>query len=186
MSAGSVSLRHFILGLLNQQPMSGYDIKRFLKDLSWLVDSPSFGNIYSTLHTLLEDGFVTVKVISCQNKPPRKVYSIEEVGRQALQEWANQPTTPPMSLKMFVMRLILAGNFSHETLITHLRQRRAQVADHRSTLERVVSGLGERPVPQRLALDYGLTLAVTELTWLDSTVNRLSQQPLSMEVVQGN
>jgi PadR family transcriptional regulator AphA len=181
-----VSLRYFILGLLNQQPMSGYDIKGFLKGLSWLVDSPSFGNIYSTLHALLEDGLVTMKVVSRQNKPPRKVYSIAEVGRQALKEWANHSAASPISLKAFVMRLILAGSFSQEMLITHLRQRRAQVAIHRSTLDRVVSGLGERADVQRLALDYGLALAATELDWLDNTVNRLSEQPLSMEVVQGN
>ena len=71
-------------------------------------------------------------------------------------------------------------------LITHLRQRRAQVAIYRSTLDRVVSGLGEKADVQRLALDYGLALAATELDWLDNTVNRLSEQPLSMEVVQGN
>jgi len=186
MSADSVSLRHFILGLLKQQPMSGYDIKLFLKGLSWLVDSPSFGNIYSTLHALLEDGLVTVKVVSRQNKPPRKVYSIAEVGRQALHQWADQPAAPPISLKTFVMHLVLAGNFSQEKLITHLRQRRAQVANHRSTLERVVSVPGERTDLQRLALDYGLALSAIELAWLDNTVNRLSRQPLSMEVVQGN
>ena len=33
MTAGAVSFRHFILGLLKQQPMSGYDIKRLLKGL---------------------------------------------------------------------------------------------------------------------------------------------------------
>jgi DNA-binding PadR family transcriptional regulator len=31
MPARSVSLHHFMLGLLTQQPMSGYDIKRALK-----------------------------------------------------------------------------------------------------------------------------------------------------------
>ena len=29
---------------LAQQPMSGYDIKRFLKGLSWLIGSPSSGS----------------------------------------------------------------------------------------------------------------------------------------------
>jgi DNA-binding PadR family transcriptional regulator len=186
MSTSSVNLRYFILGLLNQHPMSGYDIKRFLKGLSWLVDSPSFGNIYPTLHALLEDGLTTVKVVSQQNKPPRKVYNITNVGRQALHEWASQPVAPTMSLKTFVMRLVLAGNFSQERLITHLKRRRDQVADRRSALERATDELGERAGLQRLALDYGLALAATELAWLDNTVNRLSQQPMSLDVVKGD
>ena len=44
----------------------------------------------------------------------------------------------------------------------------------------------EKSLGWRLALDYGLALAAIELAWLDSTLNRLSQQPLPVEVVQGN
>jgi len=69
--ASAVSIRHFILGLLNRQRMSGYDIRRFLKSLSWLIDSPSPGSLYPALHILLEDGLVTVEVVSRQDKPPR-------------------------------------------------------------------------------------------------------------------
>ena len=60
--ASTKDIRHFILGLLTQQPMSGYGIKRSLKSLSWLIDSPSFGSIYPALRTLQEDGLVTVEV----------------------------------------------------------------------------------------------------------------------------
>jgi DNA-binding PadR family transcriptional regulator len=186
MPAGSVSFRHFVLGLLNQQPMSGYDIKRLLKGLGWLVDGPSFGNIYPTLHALLKDGLVTVEVVPHQNKPPRKIYSVTETGRQILQEWANRPVTPSPSLRAFVMRLILAGSFSQARLVAHLQQRRNQVTAHQATLEQTAEALDEEADLQRLALDYGLALAITELAWLDSTLNRLSQQPLPMEVVKSN
>jgi DNA-binding PadR family transcriptional regulator len=181
-----MSFRHFILGLLNQQPMSGYDIKRLLKSLGWLVDSPSFGNIYSTLHALLKDGLVTVEVVPHQNKPPRKIYSITGAGRQVLQEWADQPVRSSLSLKAFVMRLILAGSFSRAGLIAHLQQRRDQVTAHYAALEQTVGALDEEADLKRLALDYGLALATIELAWLDSTLNRLFQQPLPVEVVQGN
>ena len=33
----AVRSRYFILGLLARQSMSGYDIKRFFKSLSWLT-----------------------------------------------------------------------------------------------------------------------------------------------------
>ena len=178
MAAGSVSFRHFILGLLKQQPMSGYDIKRLLKGQGWLVDGPSFGNIYSTLHALLKDDLVTVKVIPHQNKPPSKVYSITEAGRQELHEWVNQPVTNNPSLKAFVMRLILAGSFSQARLVAHLQQRRDQVTAHHVALEQTVEALDEGADLQRLALDHALALATAELAWLDSTLNRLSRQPL--------
>jgi DNA-binding PadR family transcriptional regulator len=55
MAAGTVSLRYFVLGLLAQEPMSGYDIKRFLKGLNWLIGSPSDGSLYPNLRALLQE-----------------------------------------------------------------------------------------------------------------------------------
>ncbi|MDY6875624.1 MAG: PadR family transcriptional regulator [Chloroflexota bacterium] len=183
--ARAVSIRHLILGLLAQQPMSGYDIKRFLKSLSWLIDSPSFGSIYPALRALWEDGLVTVEVIPRQGKPPRKIYTITEAGRLTLRGWVDQPVTLDVSLKTFVMRLILASNFSYTEMIAHLQQRRSQVAAHRATLKQIVEALeGTMDPGQRLTFDYGLTLATAELAWLDSTLRQLSQQPLSVEVVK--
>jgi PadR family transcriptional regulator AphA len=182
--ARAVSIRHLILGLLTQQTMSGYDIKRLLKGLSWLIDSPSFGSIYPALRALLEKGLATVEVIPRQDKPPRKIYTITETGRQEVREWMDQPVAPDASLKAFIVRLILASNFSHTGLIAHLQQRRSQVAAHHATLKQIAETLdGVTDSGQRLTFDYGLTLAAAELAWLDSALEQLSKQPLPMEVV---
>jgi len=185
--ARAVSIRHLILGLLTQQPMSGYDIKRFLRSLGWLIDSPSFGTIYPALRALQEGGLVTVEMAPRQGKPPRRIHTITEAGRQALREWMDQPVAPGASLRTFVMRLILASNFSHTGLISHLQQRRSQVAVHYATLKQIAEALGGAIVSrQRLAFGYGLALATAELTWLDSILEQLSQQPLPVEVVKGD
>jgi DNA-binding PadR family transcriptional regulator len=184
--ASAVSIRHFILGLLTRQPMSGYDIKRFLKSLSWLIDSPSFGSLYPALHALLEDDLVTVEILSRQDKPPRKIYTITEKGRQVLQEWMDRPVAPGASLKAFVMRLILASNLSHAGLIAHLQQRRAQVAAHQLALEQTAQAMDDdMDLGERLALDYGLAVAAAELAWLDHTL-AWSSQRLSAEADQGD
>jgi PadR family transcriptional regulator AphA len=175
MAAGSTSFRHFALGLLSQKPMSGYDIKRRLDILSWLIDGPSFGNIYSSLRLLLQEGLVTVKVIPQESRPSRKVYSITEAGRQVLREWVERPIAANPSLKAFVMRLTLAGSFSPARLITHLEQRRNQVSAHQAALGRATTSLDSATDIQRLMLEYGMALAATELEWLDSTINRLSK-----------
>jgi DNA-binding PadR family transcriptional regulator len=178
MTTGAPSFRYFVLGLLDRQPMSGYDIKRFLKRLGWLIGSSSFGNIYPALHALLEDGLVTVDVISQQDRPPRKVYHINESGRQELREWIEQPAGSGASLKTFTMRLLLASRFSDEGLIAHLQQRRTQIAAHRVTLEKMIGELGALDVRERLAFEYGRTLANAELEWLDGALGCLRAGPL--------
>lgn len=177
MPSGKVSLRYFVLGLLAQQPMSGYDIKRYLKVLSWLMGSPSSGSLYPVLRALLEEGFVAVKIVPGVDKPPRKIYSLKEAGEQELQAWLEQPVVSDASLKAFLMRLLLADNFPPASLGAYLQQRRDQVAAHRTDLTRMTRALDTGiDLGLCLALNYGLELASAEVTWLDSTLAELAER----------
>jgi DNA-binding PadR family transcriptional regulator len=163
--------------------MSGYDIKCFLKSLSWLIDSPSFGSIYPILRSLRQDGLVTMEEVPRQGKPDRKIYTITETGRQALREWIDQLVTSNTSLRTFVTHLILADSFSHIGLITHLQQRRSQIIACHTALKQIAEAAdGTMDSGQRLTFDYGLALATAELAWLDDILKQLSQQSLPVRV----
>lgn len=172
-----MNLRHFILGLLTRQPMSGYDIKGYLESLDWLIRSPSFGSVYPALHGLLKDDLVTVEVIHSQDRPARKVYTITEAGRRALRAGVNEPLNSDASLREFVMRLMMADSLSHTGLVTCLRQRRSQVAFRRTALEQAIEPR-DKTVKRgkHLAFDFGLMAAMAEIAWLDSALERLSQE----------
>jgi DNA-binding PadR family transcriptional regulator len=158
--------------------MSGYDIKRFLKGLSWLIGSPSSGSLYPVLRALREDGLVSLEVVPGVDKPPRKIYSIEEPGRQSLQAWIEEPIASELPLKAFVMRLLLAGSFPPANLAAYLRQRRTQVATQQADLVRMTETLHTgADLGLNLALNYGLELASAEVAWLDSTLDGLSNGP---------
>jgi DNA-binding PadR family transcriptional regulator len=177
MAAGTVSLRYFILGLLTQQPMSGYDIKRSLAGLRWLIGSPSGGSLYPVLHALLQEDLVTVEVIPGVDRPPKKLYSLTGDGRQMLAAWLDQPAVPGAPLRAFVMRLLLAGNLPRARLLSHLRQRRDQVAAHHTALHQAAVELEDKRGQGRpLAQDYGMALATAELAWLDATLERLEER----------
>jgi PadR family transcriptional regulator AphA len=174
MSTAKVSLRYFVLGLLAQQPMSGYDIKRFVKGLSWLIGSPSSGSLYPALRGLLEEDLVSVEIVPGVDKPPRKIYSIEQAGRDRLQDWIEKPIMSDAPLKSFVMRLLLADSFSPANLEAYLQQRLAQVATHQADLTKMNDRMSsEKDLGLRLALDYGLELASAEMAWLDNTLVNL-------------
>lgn len=184
--ASAKGIRHFILGLLTRQPMSGYDIKRFLKNLSWLIDVPSLGSLYPSLHALLKDSLVTMEVVARQDRPPRKIYTITEAGEEALRAWLSRPSEPNASLKKFIMRLALAGQLSQVGLLAHLEQRRARVAAQKVNLEQTIEAEGaDADLGEHLMLEYELSLAAAELAWLDSTLVRLSQSSLSVETAEG-
>jgi DNA-binding PadR family transcriptional regulator len=178
-----------VLGLLSRQPMSGYDVKRILDSLSWLIGNPSFGSLYPALHALLEDGQVAVEIQPQPGKPDRKIYTITEAGRQTLREWVSEPIGTDASLRAFAMRLLLARTFSQPTLRKHLVQRRSQVAEQQQALiDAAGNGRWVPDLEQHLALDYGLALANAELAWLDGVLdqlNRSDQQPVAVETGKG-
>jgi len=178
-NARTTSTREVVLGLLAQRPMSGYDIRRLLGGLSWLIGSPSFGALYPGLHTLLAEGLVTVEVIPNESKPARKLYTITDAGRQALREWVSQRTEASGSLRDFVLRLILASNLSEENLTQLLRQRLEQVEAYQPTLNEALGATSDdEDLGKYLALDYGQALADAERAWLARTVARFAQRPV--------
>ncbi|MGC9521314.1 MAG: PadR family transcriptional regulator [Anaerolineae bacterium] len=171
-----MSTRHVILGLLAQQPMSGYDIKTLFKGLSWMIDTPSYGSLYPTLHALLDEGLVSVDVEPGDGKPSRKLYSLTPAGREALKEWLSSPSTSELSIRTFVRQLIIVGSLSSLELRAHLMRRRSQIVEYLSR-ERGEEGDDElREYPgRRLVDDYSRTIAEAELTWLDTQLAELSQ-----------
>jgi PadR family transcriptional regulator AphA len=168
--------RYFVLGLLAQRPMSGYDIKRCFESFGWLIHSPSFGSLYPALHALQEDECLTMQVVEGESGLARKVYSITEVGRQALQKWIDESMEDDTSLKTFLMHLMVADNLSREDLLAHLEQRRSQLANYQTALEEIGKESGNRgDLGERLALDYGRVLAAAETVWLDRKLDQLCQ-----------
>ena len=175
MARDGATFRYFILGLLTKRAMSGYDIRRFLKSLGWLLGNPSFGTIYPALHALLQDDLVTVEVVPHPSRPARKIYTITEAGKQALQEWIAQPPPSRIGTRAFIMHLILAGDSTRVGLVAHLQQRRQVAAAQHSALEQAVEELGEQAsLGEHMAIEYGLTLASAELAWLEDNWAQLS------------
>jgi DNA-binding PadR family transcriptional regulator len=162
--------------------MSGYDIKQYLECLGWLVGNPSFGAIYPALHALLKDGLVTLEIVAYETKPPRKIYSITASGKHVLDEWVHRPLLAGASTRAFVMRLLLASHLSHDGLVAHLRQRHQQVAEQREALQRTIDGADpSTDLGQRLAFDYGMTVASSELAWLEDLTTTLENQRIPKE-----
>ena len=178
-----MSFRYFVLGLLSQQPMSGYDIKCFLAHFDWLIGKSSYGNIYPTLHTLLEDGLVTVDVIDAQDKPSKKVYSVTQAGQSMFQDYMARIPVSNTSLKAFVKRLMLARGLSRDGLIAQLQRRRDQLAQECTNLEQMKGQVQESTgLGRLLSFEYGAKMAAAELAWLEDSLDRFSRQP---EVVEG-
>ncbi len=86
-----MSLPHFILGALADQPMTGYDLnKSFQMSINhfWSTDQ---SQIYRSLQRLKDEGFVRDKQVIQHESPNKKVYRITAAGTRELRRWLETP-----------------------------------------------------------------------------------------------
>ena len=76
-----------MLALLSKKDMYGYDISEVLSRRIQIAD----GTVYPLLRKLRDEGMVKTYVVEESNGPPRKYYSLTELGREefakTLGEW---------------------------------------------------------------------------------------------------
>lgn len=82
---------YVILGLLNHEDMTGYEIKKRIDSSLKFFWDASFGQIYPSLKILENDMMVKSKNEENQSGPERIIYSITDKGKEALRQWLLKP-----------------------------------------------------------------------------------------------
>lgn len=78
-------LEGIVLAILSGRPAYGYEITAWLRDQGF--SDIAEGTIYALLVRLEKRGLVDVDKIPSEKGPPRKVYSLNPLGREYLDEF---------------------------------------------------------------------------------------------------
>jgi len=82
-----MSIRLVILGVLNDGPKHGYEIKHIIEDHMGDWTNIAFGSIYFALKKLTEEGLLNKIAEEKEgNRPARLIYEITEEGRKEFDE----------------------------------------------------------------------------------------------------
>ncbi|MEP0911753.1 PadR family transcriptional regulator [Leptolyngbya sp. GB1-A1] len=118
-----MSIAHIILGLLQQQQRTGYDLKTGCFDDCiahvWQADQ---SQIYRTLEKLEAQGWVDCTVEIQHDRPNRKVYQITQAGKAELNQWLQTHQSLPIVREPLLMQLYLASDLSNEAIVALLEQ----------------------------------------------------------------
>ncbi len=88
------NLEYVILGLLNHEKLSGYDIKQIIeRRISFFWKKTSFTQVYSTLKKLEKEELVSMREEKEGNRPNKKIYTITRKGKDKLEIWVSRPLT---------------------------------------------------------------------------------------------
>jgi DNA-binding PadR family transcriptional regulator len=172
-----MSLPHAILGILQQESMSGYDLKTRCFDVSiahfWPADQ---AQIYRTLDKMSEEGWVESRVEIQQDRPNRRVYSITEAGRAELKRWLSTPQALPAVREPFLIQVFFARDLLNPMIISLMEQ---QLTAHQERLARYhqipLPGLGDLAADrdlalQRLTLELGIKIEQAYIDWLHESI----------------
>jgi DNA-binding PadR family transcriptional regulator len=100
-----MTLRLAILGFLNREELSGYDLKRKFAEEIYVHWSGNNNQIYRTLTELRRDDLVIATVQTPGRGPAKKLYSITDRGRRELRSWLLEGPEPPQFRNAFLARL---------------------------------------------------------------------------------
>jgi DNA-binding PadR family transcriptional regulator len=82
-----------LLGLLHDQPRSGYALRKVFQETPMLQFSDSPGSIYPALKRLELRGAIRGAVEAAGTLRPRQVFTLTEAGTAALRGWLAAPVT---------------------------------------------------------------------------------------------
>ncbi len=106
-----MSLRHAILGIIEFQPVHGYQIRQILSEGISTFWPVKLNAIYPALKRLEDEGLVGHRTEATgQGRPDRKVYEITDRGREEMAAWRRLPpegapsTRSPLFLKLLFAR----------------------------------------------------------------------------------
>ncbi len=173
-----MSLAHAILGLLQQEEMTGYDLKTSCFDQCiahlWPADQ---AQIYRTLDKLVEQGWITCTVKIQHDRPNRKVYSVTESGKAELIRWLESHQPLPTVREPLLVQLFFAAQLPNEAIIQLLEQqlaaRREKLAECK-TIELPTLGdksASREQILQRLVLELVIRREQTYIDWLKTAID---------------
>jgi len=168
-------LKHTLLGLLVQESRHGYDLKNAFETMLGGTWPLNIGQVYTTLARLERDGLVESEIVPQDLLPDRKVYSLTEAGREALDRWLAGPSHGSIRLKdeFFIKFLVhqLADSGDPTPLLWKQRQVYMQTLTQLTTL-RMDASLDPTT---RLLMEGAILHVEADLEWLDRCEESLKQ-----------
>ena len=170
-----MSLRMAALGLLVQQPGSGYDLLgRFEKSMANVWPATQ-SQLYGELNKLATTGLIEVSAIGPRG---RKEYRATDAGRAELLRWITNPQDDPPERSTELLRVFLLGELPPEQAREHLLALAAHSdaeVERLRKLESAIDWAGEPGADafSHAALDYGLRVHAMQAQWARDVIARM-------------
>ncbi len=177
-------LKYILLGFLNYQPMTGYDLKRLVDGSTAHFWHAYHSQIYTTLRKMEQDGLVTSVIDDSDEKLERRIYDITELGKSKFKQWLGKSLTElPPTKDALLVRLFFSGSRDRASVLDELRFQRQlhqqqleiyqQIEPEKSSDNSDRIDFEREAKFWRMTLDLGLAYEQMYLDWLDETIAKI-------------
>jgi DNA-binding PadR family transcriptional regulator len=169
-----VSLRIAALGLLAQEPGSGYDLLKHFEKSMANVWPATQSQLYGELNKLADSGLIEVSDIGPRG---RKEYRITDAGRAELRRWVSNPQDDPPFRSAELLRVFLLGEVPPEQARDHVlamaNHAEAEV-ERLKALRTSIDWTDDAGAFYGLAaLEYGLRINAMQADWANWLVDEI-------------
>lgn len=177
-----------VLGLLNDSPMHGYELR---KRLSTLLGGPlgalraiSYGSLYPTLRRLSEAGWISEEdpiedggsasgASGSRSRRGKRVYKLTAEGKEHLADLLGQVGPDAFEDEGFGARLAFFAQTRSDIRLKVLEGRRLRVEERRDGLRSAMARTGERlDRYTRQLQEHGLESSDREVRWLTELIEQ--------------
>jgi DNA-binding PadR family transcriptional regulator len=195
--AGGIMLELAILGLLKEQELHGYELKKRLSDTLGFASGVSFGSLYPALARLERAGAVKAveasgsaslaipltgslggelaafraRKAATRGSRGKKVYGITDRGEQLFEELLAAETQSSDDDRVFNLRLAFARYLPPDARLGMLERRRAHLLERLTRIRaRVVAGRERADDYARSLMEHDREAAEHDLSWIDRLI----------------
>jgi DNA-binding PadR family transcriptional regulator len=178
------TLKYAILGLINREPMTGYDItKEFNSNVLANFWYANHSQVYPELSKLIDEGSISFEVVIQGEKLEKKLYTITEKGRKDLMKWLVKDDPLEATPKdIFRLRAYFSDFLDLDELSDLVKQQKLKHLQKLESLQRIMDRT--YPVPPSvktrefgdfIVLESAIMREKYYINWLDDYLSHISR-----------
>lgn len=176
MARRGAALELAVLGMLQDSPMHGYELRKRLNALLGWGRVLSYGTLYPCLKSLLKTGHIesedAAPTPARTSRRTRIVYKLTPVGKEHLTELLAQAGPSAWDDENFGVRFAFFGRTDSRTRVRILEGRRSRLEERAENVRTALARSRERVDAYTLELQrHGLEAAEHELRWITRLIN---------------
>lgn len=178
-----MSLGYGILGFLNYEPMSGYDlVKAFEASLEFFWHAQN-SHIYLELKKLEKKGYICGETVIQSERPNKRIFSITDLGREEFMNWLAKGSGEEVThfKNAFLVKVFFSGNMPPAQSADMLRKFKAdceaylkKMASIPESMENYGSDMeAYQTIYWQFTVDFGYSYIKTCIEWAGRCIEKL-------------